>query len=129
MDITGNFWDTRDHMKGLCKMKSIKYYMKAAERRKILSNRKEFYLDYVCRQTGWDRAKAKAEMDLYLEQGVNYRFYVKKRLWCRTVVETPMLFSSGIPNLMTLALCFSLDMAWSWLMISLQVISVVPFIC
>ncbi len=50
-------------------MKSIKYYMKAAERRKILSNRKEFYLDYVCRQTGWDRAKAKAEMDLYLEQG------------------------------------------------------------
>ena len=65
-------------------MKSIKYYMKAAERRKILSNRKEFYLDYVCRQTGWDRAKAKAEMDLYLEQGVNYRFYVKKRLWCRT---------------------------------------------
>ena len=59
-------------------MKSIKYYMKAAERRKILSNRKEFYLDYVCRQTGWDRAKAKAEMDLYLEQGVNYRFYVKR---------------------------------------------------
>ncbi|WP_419024210.1 sugar-transfer associated ATP-grasp domain-containing protein [Emergencia sp.] len=65
-------------------MKSINYYIKTKERRKILSERKESYLDYVCQQTGWNRDKAKSEMDKYLEQGVSYRFYVKKRLWSRS---------------------------------------------
>lgn len=65
-------------------MKSIKYYMKASERQRILSKRKECYIDYVCQRTGWDRDKAKTVMDKYAKQGVNYRYYVKKRLWTRS---------------------------------------------
>lgn len=65
-------------------MKSLKYYLKASERKGILNDRKQAYIDYVCEQSGWDREKAKAEMDAFVEQGVNYRFYVKKRLWSRS---------------------------------------------
>lgn len=65
-------------------MKSIHYYLNSAERKRILKERGEEYIDYVCARTGWDRAKAKGEMDRYKKQGVSYRYYVKKRLWART---------------------------------------------
>lgn len=65
-------------------MKSIHYYLNSAERKRILKERGEEYIDYVCARTGWDRAKAKGEMDRYKKRGVSYRYYVKKRLWART---------------------------------------------
>lgn len=65
-------------------MKNIRYYIQAPERKRILNDRKQAYIDYVCQQSGWSRDKAIAEMDKFAEKGVNYRFYVKKRLWNRS---------------------------------------------
>ncbi|WP_425755052.1 sugar-transfer associated ATP-grasp domain-containing protein [Ihubacter sp. rT4E-8] len=65
-------------------MRSLHYYLNAGKRRDILNSRKEAYLRYVCDQTGWDYEKAKQEMDEYAKKGVNYRYYVKKRIWART---------------------------------------------
>lgn len=65
-------------------MKSLRYYLKFAKRKRILRNRKEEYIDYVCEQSGWSREKAKSQMDEFVKKNVNYRFYVKKRLWNRS---------------------------------------------
>ena len=64
-------------------MKSLHYYLNGKERKEILEERSRQYIAYVAEQTGWDTERAKAEMDRFKSRGVNYRYYVKKRLWSR----------------------------------------------
>ncbi len=79
-------------------MNSIRYYLDAPERRKILDKRKEEYIDYVSSQTGWNREKAKKEMDSFATQGINYRFYVKKRFWSRTGKKLEVSIKNTLRN-------------------------------
>lgn len=43
--------------------------------------RKQFYLDTVCRKTGWDAEKAQAELDRFRSLGVSNLKYVQNSLW------------------------------------------------
>lgn len=65
-------------------MKSMHYYLNTGKRKKILEDRNQEFLSYVCKRTGWSQAQAREEMDKYVKQGVNYRYYVKKRIWSRS---------------------------------------------
>ncbi len=53
--------------------------LKTAELRR--SQRQQFYLDTVCRKTGWDAAKAQAELNRFRSCGVTNLKYVQNSLW------------------------------------------------
>jgi len=57
---------------------------KENEKKKILESREKKYIDYVCEQTGWSKEEAKTKMDELKPLGVNYRYYVKRRLWIKS---------------------------------------------
>ena len=64
-------------------LKRIKHYLGFSGEKEILEERNSMYVDYVCRQTGWEREEAAHQMERFREQGVGYRYSVKKRLWAR----------------------------------------------
>lgn len=57
------------------------YEKLAEERKQILKNNKEFYLDVLCEKTGWDRERAESEMKEAKEQGIGYMKYMQKNIW------------------------------------------------
>lgn len=50
-----------------------------AELRK--TQRRQFYLDIVCRKTGWDAEKARTEIDRFRAMGISSLKYVQNSLW------------------------------------------------
>ncbi len=45
------------------------------------------YIDYVCKETGWSYREAKEQMDKVKEWDISYKYYAKRKLWARTEKE------------------------------------------
>ena len=61
----------------------IEQFKKEREKNKMLKKRDAFYINYVAEQTGWSKKAAQEKMDELKPRGVNYRYYVKRRLWSK----------------------------------------------
>ncbi len=45
------------------------------------------YIEYVCKETGWTYKQAKEQMEVAREWDISYRYYAKRKLWARTEKE------------------------------------------
>ena len=52
-----------------------------AKAEELRLQRSSFYIDAVCRKSGWDRPKAEAEMNRFLEMGITYLKYAQSSFW------------------------------------------------
>lgn len=59
----------------------IEFALVVQRRKKKIETDNDFYIEMVCKRTGWSREKAVLEMNKAKESGVSYLKYVQKEYW------------------------------------------------
>lgn len=69
------------HCYDLTKEEIVEFGKALKKKRELTKNDNEFYINIVCKRTGWDKDKAKEEMDKARKNGISYLKYIQKEFW------------------------------------------------